>query len=197
LALAYTLYELAPPEELFTKQTSPADGVLALLLGIAALLAVTWRVYDAPTRDELDRGLADFQRQARPFALCAVGVLGVYAASLSLLGLSQELGPDVDTAFQRGHTAISTVWGAIGLVALYLGLKRGSQSLRLAGFAIFGVSLAKIFLYDLSRLSSVTRALSFLAVGGVLLLAGFFYQRLSEAGTEHTRAPSSPPGPTP
>jgi uncharacterized membrane protein len=197
LALAYTLYELAPPEELFTRQTSPSDGVLALLLGIAALLAVTWRIYDAPVHDELDRGLADFQRQVRPFALGGAGVLGVYAASLSLLGLSQELGPDVDTAFQRGHTAISTVWGAIGLVALYLGLKRGSQSLRLAGFAIFGVSLAKIFLYDLSRLSSVTRALSFLAVGGVLLLAGFFYQRLSEAGTEHTRAPSSPPGPTP
>jgi uncharacterized membrane protein len=28
-------------------------------------------------------------------------------------------------------------------------------------------------------LSSVARALSFLAVGAVLLLAGFFYQRLS------------------
>jgi uncharacterized membrane protein len=197
LALAYTLYELAPPEELFTKQTAPADGVLALLFGIAGLLAVTWRVYDAPAPDELDRSLADFQREARPFALAGAGLLGVYGASLALLGLAQELGPEVDTAFQRGHTAISTMWGALGLVALYVALKRNLAWLRLAGFAIFGVSLAKIFLYDLSRLSSVTRALSFLAVGGVLLLAGFFYQRLSEAGTQHTRAPSSPPGPTP
>jgi uncharacterized membrane protein len=197
LALAYTLYELAPPVELFSKQTAPADGVLALLLGIAALVAVTWRVYTAPARDELDRSLADFQREVRPYAISAAGLLGVYAASLGLLGLAQELGPDVDTAFQRGHTAISTMWGALGLIALYLGLKRNNQPLRLAGFAIFGVSLAKIFLYDLSRLDSVTRALSFLAVGGVLLLAGFFYQRLNEAGKERNPGPSSPPDPTP
>ena len=43
---------------------------------------------------------------------------------------------------------------------------------------MFGISLAKIFLYDLAALSSVARALSFLAVGAVLLLGGFFYQRL-------------------
>ena len=196
LALAYTLYELAPPEELFVKQTAPADGVLALLLGIAALVVVTCRVYAAPARDELDRSLAEFQRGARPYAIWAAGLVGVYAASLGLLGLAQQIGPDVDTAFQRGHTAISTMWGALGLIALYLGLKRNDQPLRLAGFAIFGVSLAKIFLYDLSRLDSVTRALSFLAVGGVLLLAGFFYQRLSEAGKARSSAPSSPPDPT-
>ena len=47
--------------------------------------------------------------------------------------------------------------------------------------SVGGVSLAKIFLYDLAKLSSVTRALSFLAVGAVLLLAGFFYQRLTAA----------------
>jgi hypothetical protein len=41
--------------------------------------------------------------------------------------------------------------------------------------AVIPVSLAKIFLYDLPSLSSITRALSFLAVGAVLLLGGFFY----------------------
>jgi uncharacterized membrane protein len=106
-------------------------------------------------------------------------VLAVYAGSLGLLGLSQELGGSVTTAFQRGHTAVSAFWGTIGLAALYLGLTRRSTTLRLAGFALFGVSLAKIFAYDLRMLSSVTRALSFLAVGAVLLLAGFFYQRLA------------------
>ena len=191
LALGYTLFELAPPQELFVRQISPADGVLALLFSLAALAAVTWRVYEAPEQDELDQALAEVQREARSYAPWAVGLLGVYAASLSLLGLAQQLGPDVDTAFQRGHTAISSLWGAIGLVVLYLGLKRELPSLRLAGFAIFGVSLAKIFLYDLSRLSSVTRALSFLAVGAVLLLAGFFYQRLAGVSQVERRVGAS------
>jgi uncharacterized membrane protein len=64
-------------------------------------------------------------------------------------------------------------------VFLYIGLTRGRRALRLAGFVLLGVSLVKLFLYDLSQLSSITRALSFLAVGAVLLLAGFFLQKLS------------------
>ena len=51
------------------------------------------------------------------------------------------------------------------------------------------VSLAKIFLYDPSALSSITRALSFLAVGAVLLLGGFFYQRLSSQLEDRHAAP--------
>ena len=56
---------------------------------------------------------------------------------------------------------------------------RDLRVLRLAALGLFALALAKLFLYNLSTLSSVTRALSFLAVGGVLLLAGFVYQRLS------------------
>ena len=76
-----------------------------------------------------------------------------------------------------GHSAISALWGLLGLVLLYLGLTR-RPVLRVAGFALFAVSLGKLFLFDLPSLSSVTRALSFLAVGALLLLGGFFYQRL-------------------
>jgi uncharacterized membrane protein len=43
----------------------------------------------------------------------------------------------------------------------------------------FGVTVGKIFLYDLATLSAMARALSFLGVGAVLLLGGFFYQRLT------------------
>jgi uncharacterized membrane protein len=179
LALGYSLMVLAPPAELLLKHAAPADGVPALLLALAAVVGVTRRRWDAEERDQLDRGLAELQRRWQPHALLGGAVLAIYAGSLTLLELSQALGGDLNTAFQRGHTSVSTFWGAIGLAALYLGLKRESPGLRLAGFALFGVSLAKIFLFDLSMLSSVTRALSFLAVGAVLLLAGFFYQRLA------------------
>jgi uncharacterized membrane protein len=111
-----------------------------------------------------------------------------------------------ETRFQWGHVAISIVWSIAGavavlavlgrrsdvgltlglvwlalvaLVSLYAGLRRGAGLLRGGGFILFGISLGKIFLFDLPSLSSVQRALSFLAVGAVLLLGGFFYQRLS------------------
>jgi uncharacterized membrane protein len=60
---------------------------------------------------------------------------------------------------------VSAFWAAIWLVALWVGLRRGAQWLRLAGFALFGLALAKLFLCDLAFLSSITRVFSFLAVG--------------------------------
>jgi uncharacterized membrane protein len=93
-----------------------------------------------------------------------------------------ECGAQVNTRF--GTTA--------RLALLYAGLKRW-RSLRLAGLALFAVSLGKIFVYDLPSLSSITRALSFLAVGAVLLLGGFFYQRLSSGDD----VPTEPAGATP
>jgi uncharacterized membrane protein len=111
-------------------------------------------------------------------------VLGLYAASLSILELAERVGQQGASAdFRGGHTAVSAVWGVLGLALLYLGLRR-APALRVAGFVLFGVSLVKLFAYDLSRLSSITRALSFLAVGAVLLLGGFFYQRLGEDRSE-------------
>jgi uncharacterized membrane protein len=51
----------------------------------------------------------------------------------------------------------------------------------------------------LAFLSSLARALSFLAVGVVLLLAGFFYQRISDQLDERDRSgsPTEPPGNVP
>jgi uncharacterized membrane protein len=72
---------------------------------------------------------------------------------------------------------VSAFWAAIGLVALWVGLRRGAQWLRLAGLALFGLALAKLFLYDLAFLSSITRVFSFLAVGAVLLFGGFLVQK--------------------
>lgn len=87
-------------------------------------------------------------------------------------------GASEQTAFRSGHTVVSAVWGLLALGLLYVGLTRW-RSLRLAGFALFAISLGKLFLFDLGSLSSISRALSFLAVGGGLLVGGFFYQRLA------------------
>ena len=104
----------------------------------------------------------------------------LYAASLGILELSVHVSSaSLHTDFQRGHTAVSALWGALGLALLYVGLTRRRRALRLGGFVLFAVSLGKLFLYDLSQLSSITRALSFLAVGAVLLLGGFLTQRLT------------------
>jgi hypothetical protein len=61
------------------------------------------------------------------------------------------------------------------------GLLRGRPSLRHAGLGLLGLSLAKILVLDLSSLDASYRAVSFIAVGLLLLAAALAYRRLSGA----------------
>jgi len=166
LGALLALAQEAPPWHLVIARAHPGHGVPSLLLVIGATAVLAW-------------SLAWHERY-RLQAIWVAGALSVYAASLSILEAMQRIsGQGVHTDFQRGHTVVSAFWGLLALVSLYVGLKRRRAVLRVGGFILFAISLGKIFLYDLPSLSSVQRALSFLAVGAVLLLGGFFYQRLS------------------
>jgi uncharacterized membrane protein len=193
LALGNAVGLEAPPAELFSANRHPGEGVSSLVFAGLAALALAVLLRPEPgvrpswtLRGEIKWSAVGSEVVARMplwrgVALVVAGVVALYAASLTILELFQWASPaSVATDFQRGHTAVSALWGLVGLALLYLGLTRRSRAFRLAGFALFAVSLAKLFLYDLSYLSSLARAFSFLAVGAVLLLGGFFYQRLSQ-----------------
>ena len=180
LAAAVTLSELAQPAGFVDAERLPAAGVPALVLVGAALAALWLALRRFEPADELDGWIDERIEPFRRALLWLLAGLGLYGASLSILGLVEAVsGAGETTEFQRGHTAVSAFWGLVAFAALLVGLRRGLRVLRLAALGLFALALGKLFLYDLSALSSVTRALSFLAVGGVLLLAGFFYQRLS------------------
>lgn len=160
VALATTVVLEAPLADLFVAHRHPAGSAPALLAVVAATLA-----------------FARLRALLRAPLVWVAGALTVYASSLGILEAFEATGGDVSAAFQRGHTAVSALWGAIGLALLYLGLQRSTRALQLGGFALFGIALAKLFVFDLAYLSSVARAFSFLAIGSVLLLGGFFVQR--------------------
>jgi uncharacterized membrane protein len=166
VAALITLVAETPPSHLVTALAHPGDGLASLVLLIVAVAVFAWSL--------------DWSDSFRDAATWVAGALGVYGGSLAILEAAQRLSPeDVHTNFQRGQTMVSAFWGVLALLSLYAGLRQKRGLLRGGGFVLFGISLGKIFLFDLPSLSSAQRALSFLAVGAVLLLGGFFYQRLS------------------
>jgi hypothetical protein len=160
-ALVHTLVMEAQPNDAFIAHDHPGSGAPALLLVLAGLGVFAY-----------------VRRLLRTPLLWVSGALGLFAATLAILEVAERAGGSIDTAFQRGHTAVSAVWAVVGLALLILGLKR-SRALQVGGFVLFGISLAKLFLYDLANLSSVTRAFSFVAVGMLIMVGGFFYQRMA------------------
>lgn len=157
-----TVVFLTPPERLVEASEHPAES-LWTLLACALALGIVGALGKGPWR----------------YGTWIAAGLAVYAVSLAILHVAERVsGASIETDFQRGHTALSAFWGLLGLALLLIGFARGVPALRFGGLALFGLSLAKLFLYDLSSLSSITRALSFLAVGALLLAGGFFLQRL-------------------
>ena len=72
----------------------------------------------------------------------------------------------------------SAVWLAFGVIILLAGVALRSQPVRLASAAVILLTVAKVFLIDLSGLTGVFRALSFIVLGLVLVAIGWLYQRL-------------------
>jgi uncharacterized membrane protein len=172
-----TLVALTPPTRLLEASAHPGTSGWTI-----AACAVAWAV------------LAALEPRLRERLGWLAAALGLYTASLTILEVAERVSSaSVQTDFERGHTAVSALWGAVGLGLLVAGLLRDSRGLRLGGLALFGISLAKLFLYDLSALSSVTRAFSFLAVGALLLAGGFFLQKLSRRLEESSSSPASQP----
>jgi uncharacterized membrane protein len=72
----------------------------------------------------------------------------------------------------------SIVWLMFGVALLGIGVVVNSQRARLASAAVIGLTILKAFLIDMSTLTGVYRALSFMCLGIVLVAIGWLYQRI-------------------
>ena len=73
--------------------------------------------------------------------------------------------------------AMSVAWGLYGIVLLVLGLWKKVRPLRFLSLGFLVLTVAKVFLYDLSALEGLYRILSFLGLGVSLIMVSLLYQR--------------------
>ena len=82
-------------------------------------------------------------------------------------------------AVQRARKAgFSILWAVYALGLLGLGFRTAAAWRRIAAFALLGIVLVKVFLFDLAETSIAYKTVLFLALGVLLLVASFLYQRL-------------------
>lgn len=71
----------------------------------------------------------------------------------------------------------SALWLALGIVFLGLGIWRRSNEARIVSIILVAMAVGKVFIFDLTGLSGILRAFSFIVLGFVLIGIGFVYQK--------------------
>ncbi len=89
-------------------------------------------------------------------------------------------GPILSTGPTTGaeQYTYSIGWLAFGVVLLGVGILVNSERARLASAAVIALTILKAFVIDMSTLTGVYRALSFMCLGVVLVAIGWLYQRI-------------------
>jgi uncharacterized membrane protein len=89
-------------------------------------------------------------------------------------------GPILSTGATTGaeQYTYSIGWLGFGVVLLGVGILVNSERARLASAAVIALTILKAFVIDMSTLTGVYRALSFMCLGIVLVAIGWLYQRI-------------------
>jgi uncharacterized membrane protein len=109
----------------------------------------------------------------------AAGVMAVYLASVvavDLVGL--RIGTvELDELRTQGQVVLSVLWAVLGVGAFVYGIRRGVPEARQGGLALLALATVKVFLFDLAALDVAYRVISFIALGVLLLISAWLWQR--------------------
>ena len=139
----------------------PVGNPLELVQGAALLLAFGWL---------RERGFA-----WAPLPLAAVAFVLVNQVTLRILhafaGVPFEFAAMSASALVQ--TTLSLLWTMLALGAMFAGARRLQRPVWIAGAALLGVVVLKLVAVDLSGIGTVARIVSFMGVGGLMLLIGY------------------------
>jgi uncharacterized membrane protein len=157
----------APPVSLLTGARVLHSAAIALGALVVALLAA---------------GRASGAPQIKTAATIAAAFTLLYLGSIAVVTVFQPSAGAPATLLdlsvrQEGQVVLSALWSILGLAGLIAGLRLRIRPLRTAGAGLLLLAIAKVFLFDLSTLTSIYRVISFVVLGLLLLVAALARQR--------------------
>jgi len=82
-----------------------------------------------------------------------------------------------DQAYKLG---LSLLWGGYALLLIILGIWKKQQQLRIGAIVLFGVTLLKLFFYDLQEMGTISKTIVFVTLGILLLIISFLYNKYKQ-----------------
>lgn len=107
-------------------------------------------------------------------------LLMVHTITLSFLSTEYLCWTTVQGSDNQYKLGLSILWGLYAMMLVVVGIWKKQKHLRLAGIALFMVTLIKLFLYDLAGAGTITKTVSFISLGVLLLVMSFLYNKYKE-----------------
>ncbi len=192
-------------ERLRVRSRSIVHNVAAVMLTVFAMLAIVFGLFilENPILWYVEIGGVMFNELLLGYAIPAIlalllshtvagqrsptyaNTIAAFSLTLALAWITLEIrryyhGPNLTlgaTSAAEQYT-YSVAWLAFGVILLGIGLTFDSQRARLASAVIIALTVLKVFAIDMSNLTGIYRALSFIGLGLVLVAIGWLYQRI-------------------
>jgi len=84
---------------------------------------------------------------------------------------------DIYGAGESYKIGLSILWGIFSLFLVVIGIWKRKKYLRIAAISIFGITLLKLFFYDLIDLNTISKTIVFISLGILLLIISFLYNK--------------------
>ncbi|MET1081151.1 MAG: DUF2339 domain-containing protein [Pseudomonas sp.] len=150
----------------------PLLNPLELGLAISLLCLYRWLAFGL-----VPLGIAEPQATRLPLLLAGASLFALLSTAVLRAvhqwgGVPYRIGPLLES--MQVQAGWSLVWTLIALPLMILGHRRGRRELWLLGAALIGVVVAKLFFVELGNRGGLERIVSFIGVGVLLLVVGYF-----------------------
>lgn len=109
---------------------------------------------------------------------------GLYMMNLSL----DQLPSDADywsisemitsAKYKIVKTGLPVLWGVLAFALLLWGIKKQVKRLRIIALSLLGLTIIKLFAYDISNVSETGKIIAFILLGVLILTISFVYQKI-------------------
>ncbi|CAD0007466.1 DUF2339 domain-containing protein [Flavobacterium chungangense] len=84
-------------------------------------------------------------------------------------------------------TGFPILWGILAFAFLIIGIKKQVKTIRIIALSLLGLTILKLFLYDISNISETGKIVSFILLGILILIISFVYQKIKVLVIDETK----------
>ncbi|KUM17378.1 DUF2339 domain-containing protein [Flavobacterium psychrophilum] len=83
-----------------------------------------------------------------------------------------------ETRTRIWKAAFPILWGFLAFIFLIIGIKKQNKTIRIIALSLLGLTVVKLFVYDISNVSETGKIIAFILLGVLILIISFVYQKL-------------------